>query len=197
MINKEQTITIFDLETNGFKGSSVLSISALEIKYLETMNKFGIVNVYSRFYFPNEGEKIKDSALKIHGLDEARIKELRDGVDYPNYFKNDIESFLTFSKNSSIYVAHNIKFDSSFIPFSGKDIELFCTMENNIFINRSGKWPTLEETAKYYEIKLDRKMLHASNYDVYLCFEIFNAMYLNKNKNLLPLLSKKGFLNDN
>lgn len=196
MIDEQSTVTIFDLETNGFKGSSVLSISALEIKYLEKMDKFGIINVYSRFYFPNEGENYKDEALKIHGLNESKINELREDLSYPSYFNNDIDSFLSFSKNSKIFVAHNIKFDISFIPFLNKEIELFCTMENNTFINKSGKWPTLEQTAKYYEIKLERKMLHASNYDVYLCFEIFNSMYLNKNKNLIKLLSKKGLIID-
>ena len=53
-----KNIIFFDVETNGVRGSSVLSISAIKVNYDFDYNKWTKVAEYDRFYFRNEGEKI-------------------------------------------------------------------------------------------------------------------------------------------
>ncbi len=195
LVNKH--FIIFDLETNGFAGSSVLSISAIKVEYLHKMDAFGIIDSYNRYYYRNENELINFQAIKINGLTDDKINTLRNDSKYPVFFKDDIDSFKLFCDTPALYIAHNISFDKQFIPFIDKNSDQFCTMLSNTFILKDSKWPKLEMTAKFYNIKISKKSLHESQYDVALCFDIIKAMHKNKNKDLLKILTKKGVFNEN
>ena len=73
----------------------------------------------------------------------------------------------------------------------------FCTMNENVnnvkIEGKYGKykWPKLNETAKFYGIEVDEFCTHRSDYDTYLCKEIFVRMLKdnNYNKKILEFLN--------
>lgn len=175
-------IVIFDVESNGMKGSSVLSISAIKLRVddnLETWEKLG---EYNRFYFRNPGEEINYGAVNVNGLTDEVIREKRSAKIYPMHFLEDIRSFEEFCSGVEHFVAHNIKFDESFIPF--KLVKKFDTMIENVDIVRvswnsktnSYKWPKLIECANYYKVPFDDANFHESLYDVYITGRILYRM---------------------
>ena len=117
-------------------------------------------------------------------MTDEKINFKRQGADYPKHFEKD-DGFKKFCSDTEYFVAHNINFDSKFLPFELK--YKFCTQKSNINIAKkeSGiegryKYPSLMETAEFYSIKLDRSQWHGSEYDTYICKEIFMAMLKNE-----------------
>ena len=165
-------IIVFDTETNGFAGASVLSISAIKVV------DFEIVEEYNRFYYPIE--PFNKQAIAVNGLDYDTINKLRKNVNYPNRFKDDLNSFYVFIENATHFIGHNISFDLQFIePI--KLTHIFCTMRSNINIiklpYRNGyKYPKLLEAAQYYNVKYNANNLHGSLYDVYITYKVFHSM---------------------
>ena len=180
-----KNIIFFDVETNGKIGSSVLSISAIKVNYDFDNNKWDKVSEYNRFYFRNEGEPIDFGAVSVHGLTDEIITEKRKNSNYPSTFKEDMDSFFLYCQDTSHFVAHNIKFDRSFIPFPLKN--QFDTMMDNIDIVKAGinqnygtyKWPKLMECAKFYNVPMNEEQLHESLYDVLITFRVFYKMTKN------------------
>ena len=187
-------IIIFDLETNGIKDCSVLSISAIKLEVdIENLNVREI-GKFDRYYYRNPGEKINFGAIRVNGLTDENISILRKDKNYSKYFQEDYD-FEDFCDGVKHFVAHNISFDSQFlkIPYMRK----FCTMNENVenlkIEGKYGKykWPKLNETAKYYGIEVDELSTHRSDYDTYLCKEIFVKMLKdnNYNRKILEFLS--------
>lgn len=187
-------IIIFDLETNGIKDCSVLSISAIKLEVdIENLNVREIER-FDRYYYRNPGEKINFGAIRVNGLTDENISILRKDRNYSKYFDEDYD-FEDFCDGVKHFVAHNISFDSQFlkIPYMRK----FCTMNENVenlkIEGKYGKykWPKLNETAKYYGIEVDELSTHRSDYDTYLCKEIFVKMLKdnNYNRKILEFLS--------
>jgi len=187
-------IIIFDLETNGIKDCSVLSISAIKLEVdIENLNVREI-GKFDRYYYRNPGEKINFGAIRVNGLTDENISILRKDRNYSKYFEEDYD-FEDFCDGVKHFVAHNISFDSQFlnIPYMRK----FCTMNENVenlkIEGKYGKykWPKLNETAKYYGIEVDELSTHRSDYDTYLCKEIFVKMLKDNNYNskILEFLS--------
>lgn len=187
-------IIIFDLETNGIKDCSVLSISAIKLEVdIESLNVREI-GKFDRYYYRNPGEKINFGAIRVNGLTDENISILRKDRNYSKYFEEDYD-FEDFCDGVKHFVAHNISFDSQFlnIPYMRK----FCTMNENVenlkIEGKYGKykWPKLNETAKYYGIEVDELSTHRSDYDTYLCKEIFVKMLKDNNYNskILEFLS--------
>ena len=91
-------IIFFDTETNGFQGSSVLSISAIKVNYDEKTNKFSKKGEFNRFYFRNEGEEVNEGAIKVNGLTDDIIAQERQksSLNYPETFKEDMTNFYNY-----------------------------------------------------------------------------------------------------
>ena len=187
-------IIVFDLETNGIKDCTVLSISAIKLEVdIENLNVREIER-FDRYYYRNPGEKINFGAIRVNGLTDENISILRKDRNYSKYFEEDYD-FEDFCNGVKHFVAHNISFDSQFlnIPYMRK----FCTMNENVenlkIEGKYGnyKWPKLNETAKYYGIEVDELSTHRSDYDTYLCKEIFVKMLKDNNYNskILEFLS--------
>ncbi len=180
-----KNIIFFDVETNGKIGSSVLSISAIKVNYNFDTDKWIKISEYDRFYFRNEGEPIDFGAINVHGLTDEMITEKRQGVNYPATFKEDMDNFFLYCQDTSHFVAHNIRFDRSFISFPLKN--QFDTMMENVDIVKAGinenygtyKWPKLIECAKFYNVPMEEEQLHESLYDVLITFRIFYKMTKN------------------
>jgi len=176
-------IIFFDTETNGFKGSSVLLISAIKVNYDEKTDKFTKKEDFHRFYFRNPGEEVNEGAIKVNGLTDEVIAQEREktGGNYPETFKQDMNNFYNFCKGVDHYVAHNIKFDRDFIDFPLK--KQFDTMLENIDVLKlpgkfegSYKWPKLMECIAHYKIPYEENNLHGSYYDVLMTFRLFYKM---------------------
>lgn len=187
-------IIVFDLETNGIKDCSVLSISAIKLEVDITNLSVREIGKFDRYYYRNPGEKINFGAIRVNGLTDENISILRKDRNYSKYFEEDYD-FEDFCDGVKHFVAHNISFDSQFlnIPYMRK----FCTMNENVenlkIEGKYGKykWPKLNETAKYYGIEVDELSTHRSDYDTYLCKEIFVKMLKDNNYNskILEFLS--------
>ena len=181
----DRNIIFFDVETNGKIGSSVLSISAIKVNYNFEKNEWTKVSEYNRFYFRNKGEPIDFGAVNVHGLTDEVISSKRQDTNYPSTFKEDVDAFFLYCQDTDHFVAHNIKFDRSFIPFPLKN--QFDTMMENIDIVKAGinpsygtyKWPKLMECAEFYNVPMIEEQLHESLYDVLITFRVFYKMTKN------------------
>ena len=181
----DRNIIFFDVETNGKIGSSVLSISAIKVNYNFEKNEWTKVSEYNRFYFRNKGEPIDFGAVNVHGLTDEVISSKRQDIDYPSTFKEDVDAFFLYCQDTDYFVAHNIKFDRSFIPFPLKN--QFDTMMENVDIVKAGinpsygtyKWPKLMECAEFYNVPMIEEQLHESLYDVLITFRVFYKMTKN------------------
>ena len=132
-----KNIIFFDVETNGFQGSSVLSMSAIKVNYNFGKSEWLKVSEFNRFYFREEDEEMNEGAINVNGLTDEVIalerKKLKDKIgDYPLTFKKDMDNFFLFCQDTDHFVAHNINFDRSFVDFSLKN--QFDTMMENIDI---------------------------------------------------------------
>ena len=189
-------VIIFDTETNGLENCSVLSISAIKIDIDLKSNSYKEIEKFNRFYFRNKNEEINEVAIKINKLTDEKISFNRKKADYPKYFEKD-DGFKKFCSDTEYFVAHNIDFDSKFLPF--KLEHKFCTQKSNIDIikKESGtegkyKYPSLMETAEFYDIKLDKSQWHGSEYDTYICKEIFMGMLKSKETSDIIIKFLKG-----
>ncbi len=173
--HRSDPVIVFDLETNGlYHNSSVLSCSALKLLLDSGRSGAGdlqplrVIDTFERYYFPIEPENI--SAIRINGLSTNVITERRTGCDWPVYFRDD-RDFEAFCSDAGLFVAHNIEFDTQFVPFmAGRD--QFCTMKSNTV----RKYPKLAELAAAYGIEFNLNMLHQSGYDTELTAKIFQKM---------------------
>lgn len=164
-----------DLETTGLSPScSVLSASSVLVG-VSTTGQLTKNGVFNRYYYPEEGT---NPAVQINGLSFEEISKHRDKATYPGYFKDDAESFRNFLEAAGLFIAHNLRFDASFLPF--KLSPGLCTMRFHDDLTRiTGNrrfGPSLERLAWHYGVKLDLSRRHTSLYDVELLVCIFERM---------------------
>ena len=150
-------IAVFDLETNGLQGSSVLSASSLVFD-----PEGRVLDVFNRFYMPRE--RPDPYAARIHGLTPRRILALRGDKNADAiYFLEDWPSLLEFWQERDVegIVVHNLPFDTSFLPDLAQiSFRWWCSMrgmaEYCLIPKRPGnvgreggayKWPRLSELA--------------------------------------------------
>ena len=144
-------MAVFDLETNGLKGSSVLSASSIVFDDEGT-----IWDVFNRFYFPLE--RFDGYAEHVHGLTPGRLSELRKHREAPLYFIEDWPDLIAFWENWDVegVVVHNLSFDASFLPeiaqsalrwwCSMRGLTSYCAIPRH-FGGTSFKWPRLDEAS--------------------------------------------------
>jgi len=188
-------VIFWDTETNGLdKNNSVLSISAIKCSFNITGENIesSIITQYERFYFRKPGEELGKRAIAINGLTDEEIAKRRNGDNYPKYFYEDISTFrYSFCNDTRHFVGHNIYYDKQYIDFWLPNI--FCTMRTNTKIiglkktNGKPKYPSLNETARFYCVETDENKLHGSMYDSYIAYQIFIKMLENEKIRDKPL----------
>jgi DNA polymerase-3 subunit epsilon len=180
-------VIFWDTETNGLeKYHSVLSISAIKCSFEIGKQKIesNIIERYERFYYRKTGEELGERAIAVNGLTDEIIRKRRNGAGYPENFSSDTNSFRLFCSDTRHYAGHNIFYDKQYIDFWLPN--MFCTMKTNIDIlrlkksNGRPKYPSLNETAKFYGIKIDKNELHGSMYDSFITYQVFTKMLENE-----------------
>jgi DNA polymerase-3 subunit epsilon len=171
-VNSVKNIIVFDLETNGLESTaSVLSCAAIKYAYQSPRNThLREIDRFNRYYFSREPEN--PQAIRINGLTADVITEKRKNKSWPRYFTEDT-AFETFCADADLFVAHNINFDSQFVPFIKKR-KAFCTMTSNV--KYFGKYPKLGELAVFFGITPEGQKLHSSEYDAELTAKILQHM---------------------
>lgn len=171
----KKSIIVFDTETNGFAGSSLLSISAIKAMADRETGDIEIVDKYNRYYHLRDGESPNYHAMKVHGLFEDKLNLLRGDCTYPRQFDDDLQAFRDFCPEPSLFIAHNIGFDKKFVQFI-EDVDdkfRFCTMHKLKKALNLPKKLKLMLLAEHYKIDTDNDRLHDSVYDTEICFKIF------------------------
>lgn len=143
---------VFDLETNGFHGFSVLSASSIVFTA-----EGRILDFHNRFYYPEERPDRRTEA--VHGLSLPRIGALRGEGEYPPSFLEDWTALALFWErwNPVGIVVHNLPFDIGFLPgtvtrghrwwCSMRGLAEFCRLPGRSSSVRRWKWPSLGEAA--------------------------------------------------
>lgn len=180
--------TTYDLETNGFKGTSVLSFSLRNDIFDTSVKSSANLEILDRFYYRRENEKANFGALNVNGLYDSVIYSRRsnDKVNYPKLFDDDVDMLCNFF-TSNIVGHNNIAFDDKFMPdhlFKDKrvlDTMLLttdiCKIPNPKKNAKTYKYPKLSESANYFDIALSKDKLHTSNGDIYFTYEILKAIF--------------------
>lgn len=144
---------VFDVESNGFRGTSVLSASSIVFDA-----DGNILDYFNRFYFPEEG-RIDPGAFRVHRLAPERIAYFRLKEGYAGSFLEDAESLAGFWDRWVVrgIIVHNLNFDISFLPripaFSS--LSWWCSMTGltdfcRLPGKRAGyKWPKMGEAAAF------------------------------------------------
>lgn len=180
---------VFDVESNGFRGTSVLSASSIV---------FGgdgkILDYFNRFYFPEEG-RIDPGALKVHRLNLERIAFFRQEGGYEAHFLQDAGALADFWRRWNVggIIIHNLNFDISFLPKIPEFTSLswWCSMMGlTDFCRLPGgkdkyKWPKMGEAAAVVRDKCPAPGAVAENersmggpmphYSLSDCFELYGA----------------------
>jgi len=179
--NSTGKFVVFDLETNGFHGSSVLSISAQKCLFVRG-KKVSVLGDYNRFYFPVE--KFNWQAIKINGLGRTAVTAKRGSATYAQNFIDDITAFKRWCEGIEHFVGHNIiKFDCEFFPKDFKFTHVFDTMLETVELCKilrddgKNKFPKLREAAEFFEIDISEGILHTSSFDVDVTTQLFEKLY--------------------
>ena len=198
-------IAVFDVETNGLVGSSVLSASSIVFD-----DKGVLLDIFNRFYLSLEPHN--RYVTRIHGLTLGRLLSLREHIEAPFYFIEDWPDLLRFWETLNVegVVVHNLSFDASFLPeiaqsafpwwCSMKGLTAYCAIPKRGNATGAFKWPKLEEVTHTVcnganaltpskatedaENKVKGGIPHVSLFD---CFELYRVVsrIAKHHKNLL------------
>lgn len=155
----DDVYVVFDLETTGLhanEGDSIIEIGAVK------MQKGKIIDTFDELI--NPGHLISDEIIKITGITNEMLEDKSDE-------KTVLEKFMSWVGNLPM-VAHNAKFDTSFIKMAYLKYDL--GRFDNTIIDTLGLSRYLESNERYhnlatlvirYNIPWDEDKHHRANYD--------------------------------
>ena len=187
----EETYVVFDLETTGLNsgnGDSIIEIGAVKFRNNE------IIDRYDELIYPNR--LLPDEIIKITGITDDMLKGKRTEKDC-------VVDFMRWV-GDSIMVAHNARFDISFLDNAYLKYNLGKI--NNIVIDSLGMSRYLDSSEKYhnlstlvsrYNIDWDESKHHRADYDsegtAYILYKMLKRLELNNIKSINEL-SKYPFI---
>lgn len=155
----EEVYVVFDLETTGLypnSGDSIIEIGAVKIK------NGNIVDRYDEFIDP--GKLLNEEIIKITGISNEMLVDKRNE-------EIAIKDFMKWV-DGSVMVAHNAKFDISFIEnayskynlgkFSNKVID---TLGLSRYLESSERYHNLATLVKRYNVPWEEDKHHRADYD--------------------------------
>ena len=180
---------VFDVETNGFKGASIVSASSIVFT-----EEGCVVDFFNRFYHSEERPDRRTES--VHGLTPRRIALFRTEEEYPPYFLEDWPSLAAFWErwNPEGIVVHNLSFDLAFLPGeAARKMKWWCSMrgltnfcrlpKNSVRGGGEWKWPRLGEAVQAAKERLPEPSALTeteivvgsplSHYGLSDCFELY------------------------
>ena len=168
----DNTYVVFDLETTGFNaggGDSIIEIGAVKLKNGEIIDRYDkLINPGKKLdKHISELTSITDDMLKDKENEETAVKDFKEWFkDYP-------------------MVAHNAKFDCSFIEMAFEKYKLgefknpvLDTMQLSRALEPNAFKHSLSALVKRYEIDFDETAHHRGDYDAEATAKIFHKMLL-------------------
>ena len=175
----EEEFVVFDFETTGFNAGgsdSIIEIGAVKIKAGEILDRYDELI--------NPGRKLPEKIVELTGITDAMLKDKRD----------EKEAVIDFMKwvGDDPMVAHNARFDVSFLEMAFKKYDLgkftnpvIDTLELSRTLDSSYSRHSLSALAKRYDIVKsdtnpdgfwDESSHHRGDYDAEGTALIFNKM---------------------
>jgi DNA polymerase III subunit alpha, Gram-positive type len=187
---KENTYVVFDFETTGFNaggGDSIIEIGAVKLHNGEIIDRF------SKLINPHK--PLSKKITEVTGITDDMLKDASSEEEV-------VKEFMVWTYNLPM-VAHNAKFDASFLEMAYKKYNmgeytnpLIDTLELSRAMDPAWGRHGLSQLVKRYEIPFDEDSHHRGVYDAEATALIFNKMIkkltdrnidtLNKIKNLVP-----------
>ena len=166
----DNTYVVFDLETTGFNaasGDSIIEIGAVKIKNGEILEK------YDRLI--NPGHSIPNRITLVTSINDDMVK------DCPNE-EETIKDFIEWVKDLPM-VAHNAKFDTSFIEMCYKKYNLgeytntvIDTLSLSRILDQDQTRHGLSSITKRYGVEFDEENHHRGDYDALATALVFHKM---------------------
>ena len=166
----QNTYVVFDLETTGLypnSGDSIIEIGAVKLKEGKIIDRFD--------EFINPERLLNEEIVKITGI-------TNDMLENKMTEKEGIKKFLDWIEDLPL-VAHNAKFDMSFIDSAinkydlGKiDNKVIDTLGLSRYLESSERYHNLSALVKRYNIDWDEEKHHRADYDSEGTAMIFHQM---------------------
>ena len=166
----EETYVVFDLETTGLypnSGDSIIEIGAVKI------NNGKIIDRYDELV--NPGKILNEEIINITGINNEMLKGKRNEEECIKDFVNWVDSLPM--------VAHNAKFDMSFIDKALEKYNLeklsnivIDTLGLSRYLESSERYHNLATLVKRYNIPWDEDKHHRADYDSEGTALIFDKM---------------------
>ena len=169
-------VVVIDVETTGLSPDEnrIIQVAAIKTRLDEYVGR-GRKKTETFECLLNPGVKLDRKIRKITGKKDS------DLVDRPSF--SDIARELRDFIGSASVVAHNVDFDSKFLnaEFARAGVEElpgkgYCTMKRTASIY-DGKWPKLEEAAKYFKVPGREGSNHDAFEDTRIAFDIAVCLY--------------------
>ena len=166
----DETFVVFDFETTGFNAGgtdSIIEIGAVKIKNGEILEKYDELI--------NPGRKLPQRIIDVTNITD----EMLEGKDNE---ENAVKGFIEWFKDCPM-VAHNAKFDVSFLEMAYKKYNLgefknpvIDTLELSRTLDNTYARHSLSALVKRYEVPWDEEAHHRGDYDAEGTALVFHKM---------------------
>ncbi len=187
----EQTYVVFDFETTGFNAAgndSIIEIGAVKIKNGEIIDRFDEL--------VNPGKKLPKRIVELTHITDDMLKD-KDSEE------EVVKRFIAWF-GDEVMVAHNAKFDTSFLEVAYKKYNLgeykntvIDTLELSRALDNNYARHNLSALVKRYDVEWDEDAHHRADYDAegtalvfYKMLKKLNDMNFEKISDLDKLVSK-------
>ena len=168
----DNTYVVFDFETTGFNaggGDSIIEVGAVKLHNGE------IIDTYDKFV--NPGRPIPEHITRITSITDEMVKDADDEETVIKDFKEWIGDLPM--------VAHNAKFDASFLEMAYSKYNLgeyknmlIDTLQLSRALEPDSARHSLSALVKRYEVDFDEEGHHRADYDADGTAKVFHKMLL-------------------
>lgn len=168
----DNTYVVFDFETTGFNaggGDSIIEVGAVKIKNGE------IIDTYDKLI--NPGKKLEPHIVRLTNITDEMLSDCPTEEEV-------IKDFIKWTGDLPM-VAHNAKFDASFLTMAYQKYNLgeytnplIDTLQLSRAIDTNYSRHSLSALVKRYDIDFDEEGHHRADYDALATAKIFHQMLL-------------------